>query len=100
MRHKILLLNPPAFGGKRFIRSGYCNSVAKGGYYWPPIDLLCQSGILNARFDITVIDAVAERLSARQVLDRIRRAGPFIGTLALSTVGVGFWTVGAWKGDL
>jgi len=69
MLKKILLLNPPVFNKKRFIRSGYCNSVSKGGYYWPPIDLLAQSGILKTNFDITIIDATAENFSSADTLN-------------------------------
>ena len=57
---KILLLNPPKFNGKKFIRSGYCNSISKGGYYWQPIDLAAQSGILKNNFEIEILDACAE----------------------------------------
>jgi len=71
MAKTILLLNPPVFDGKRFIRSGYCNSASKAGYYWPPIDLLAQSGILNCDFEVEILDASAQNLSESQTLNYI-----------------------------
>lgn len=71
--NKILLLNPPVVNNKRFIRSGYCNSVSKGGYYWAPIDLLVQSGILKNEYDITVIDATALNWNDNETLNYINR---------------------------
>ncbi|MFA6318242.1 MAG: radical SAM protein [Elusimicrobiota bacterium] len=86
MRKRILLLNPPSAGGRKAIRSGYCNSVSKGGYYWAPIDLLCQSGILAERFDVDVLDATAEGLGAREAFDRVGRMGRFDGAVGLTSL--------------
>ena len=70
---KILLLNPP--GDRLFQRDAYCSAVSKADYYWPPIDLLILSGILDAGFDVDVIDAIAEKKTPRQVARAIREAG-------------------------
>lgn len=56
----ILLLNPPS--KQKYLRDQYCTSIAKAEYYWHPIDLFIQSGILAQRHNIKVIDAVAENL--------------------------------------
>ncbi|HPN31673.1 MAG TPA: radical SAM protein [bacterium] len=76
MRKKNLLLNPPAFGGKRFIRSGYCNSVSKGGYYWAPIDLLAQSGILKNDFDIQTLDACVQNWTEEKTIEYLKNTYP------------------------
>jgi len=56
----ILLLNPP--GDKLYARDKYCTSISKGNYYWPQIDLLCLSGILDGKYNITVIDAIVQNI--------------------------------------
>jgi len=69
---KILLLNPP--GDKLYQRDLYCSAVSKAFYYWPSIDLLIQSGILGERYDVHVLDAIAERLTPEDCTSRIRQA--------------------------
>ncbi len=69
-RRKILLLNPP--GDKQYIRDYYCSTVSKAGYYWHPIDLLFQSGIIGSLHDVDIIDAIASRKSSKQVINDIK----------------------------
>lgn len=66
---KVLLLNPP--GDKLYQRDMYCSAVSKAHYYWPPIDLLIQSGILGKVYEVDVIDAIAEGLSPSACRRRI-----------------------------
>ena len=68
---KIVLLNPP--GDKAYIRSYYCGSTSKAGYLFQPIDLLMLSGRLAGEFEITVIDAIADRLDADEAIEEISR---------------------------
>lgn len=68
---KIVLLNPP--GDKAYIRSYYCGSTSKAGYLFQPIDLLMLSGRLAGEFEITVIDAIADRLGADEAIEEISR---------------------------
>lgn len=70
----ILLLNPP--GKKLYIRDYYCSKVSKAGYIYEPVDLLILSGILLARHNIHVLDAMAYNLSPRQCLDKINSIKP------------------------
>lgn len=86
MRKKILLLNPPIFNKKKFIRSGYCNSVSKAGYYWAPIDLLCQSGVLKDNYDVKVIDATGENWNEKKTLKTIYEHGKFDGMIFLTSL--------------
>jgi hypothetical protein len=71
---KVLLLNPP--GDKTYLRDSYCSKVSKAAYLTPPIDLLVISGYLHPKHQITVLDAMAQKLSTRQALDRIREISP------------------------
>src|SRR3989338_7677797 len=68
---KIVLLNPP--GNKLYVRSYYCGSTSKASYLFPPLDLLMLSGRLYGRFEITVIDAIADRLGQDQTIEKISR---------------------------
>lgn len=86
MRKKILLLNPPPFNKRKFIRSAYCNSVSKAGYYWAPIDLLCQSGILKDNYDVRVIDATGENWDEKKTFKKIYDYGKFDGLIFLTSL--------------
>ena len=71
---KVLLLNPP--GDKTYLRDSYCSKVSKAAYLTPPIDLLVISGYLHPRHQITALDAMAQKLSTGQALDKIRDISP------------------------
>lgn len=86
MSKKILLINPPPHNKIKFIRSGYCNSVSKAGYYWAPIDLLCQSGILKNNYDVRIIDAAGENWNERKVFEKINEHGKFDGMIFLTSL--------------
>lgn len=83
---KVLLLNPP--GDKKYLRDFLCSTVSKTGYYWHPIDLLVQSGFLSKKFDVRILDAIAEHMSFDRVLETIISIKPdivfsLIGVLSL-----------------
>ncbi|MFK7786624.1 MAG: hypothetical protein AB8B56_16000, partial [Crocinitomicaceae bacterium] len=64
---KIALFNPP--GDKIYIRDYYCSKVSKAYYYPQPVDLLIQSAYFpEEEYDITVIDAIAEKKSLDAVV--------------------------------
>lgn len=71
---KVLLLNPP--GNNYFIRDYYCSHLSKGRYYWPPLDLLCLSGILKDNFAVTVLDALVENIDYAETRSFIRKLTP------------------------
>ena len=75
-RKRILLLAPP--WDRPLHRDGYCATGSKGGYYWPPLDLLVQSGLFAAspEWEVHVLDAVAERLSPARALLRAKETAP------------------------
>jgi len=73
-RGRVLLLTPPS--QQLVLRDNYCGFSAKASYLWPPIDLLVQSGWLADDFEVCVLDAMAERRSTGQSLQRIGRIRP------------------------
>ncbi|MFC1853348.1 B12-binding domain-containing radical SAM protein [candidate division CSSED10-310 bacterium] len=73
-KKKIVLLNPPAWGAIVH-RDGYCSSSSKLRYTWHPLDLLLQSGYLQ-KHHLVVIDAVAEKLSQKKVIQTLRAFEP------------------------
>ncbi len=70
----ILLLNPP--GKKLYVRDYYCSKTSKANYIYHPIDLLLLSGILASRHNVDLIDAIVERLSPDNCLNRIANKRP------------------------
>ncbi len=80
---KVLLLNPPA--PRKILRDQYCSHTSKAGYYWTPVDLLYQSGIVAAEHEVVVIDAVVEGLSPESAMKRILTLRPD-AIIALSSV--------------
>jgi len=70
----ILLLNPP--GKKLYVRDYYCSKTSKANYIYHPIDLLLLSGILASRHHVDLIDAIVERLSPNDCLNRIANNKP------------------------
>jgi len=74
MKKKVLLLNPP--GKKVYVRDYYCSKVSKTNYILHPVDLTTQSGILAQKYDISVIDAIAEKMSFDECFKKIIEINP------------------------
>lgn len=72
----ILLLNPP--NKNLSLRDQYCSFSSKSKYYWPPIDLLIQSGILSTKHDVVAFDAIVEKSTDNQCLEYIKKINPDI----------------------
>lgn len=83
---KILLLNPP--GERLYLRDQHCSSESKASYYWPPVDLLMQSGILSQEHELAVLDATIEGLCAEEALRRIKDLQPDV---ILFVTGIASW---------
>ncbi len=72
---RVLLLNPPF--PKPVLRDYFCGTTSKGGYFWPPIDLIVQSGFLHeAGCGVSLVDAAARGLSEKAALHEIAQARP------------------------
>jgi len=74
MSKKILLLNPP--GKELYIRDYYCSKVSKSSYLFHPVDLLMLSGRLAEKYDLQVIDAIADGINAVACLEMIDDISP------------------------
>jgi anaerobic magnesium-protoporphyrin IX monomethyl ester cyclase len=72
---RALLLCPAS---KRvYIRDNYCSYSSKAGDLWEPVDLVYQSGYLTAAgWEVLVLDAQAERLTAAACVERVAAAKP------------------------
>lgn len=72
---KIVLFNPP--GDKIYIRDYYCSKVSKAYYYPQPVDLLMQSAYFDEeKYELTVIDAIAEKKSLDEVITQLSKIQP------------------------
>jgi len=68
---KVLLINPP--GINPYIRDCFCSHIAKASYIWHPLDLVILSGILSVNFDLKIIDAVASKENAFEIIKVIKK---------------------------
>lgn len=70
MTNKILFLNLP--GQRLYVRDYFCSKVSKADYINAPIDLVMISGKLNTgEFELSLIDAVVEKLYSEICLEKI-----------------------------
>ena len=83
---RVLLLNPP--GRRTYIRDYLCSKTTKSNYLFHPIDLVVLSGTLAERFDVAVLDCIAERLSPDAARARIDALAPEV---VVSLVGSVSW---------
>lgn len=74
MAKKVLLLNPP--GRAAYIRDYYCSKVSKSNYLFHPIDLLMLSGRLAEHYELSVIDAIADRMTVDDCIEAIDSVSP------------------------
>ncbi|MDO8446182.1 MAG: radical SAM protein [Deltaproteobacteria bacterium] len=74
MPDKILLLNPP--GKKLYVRDYYCSKISKSNYLFHPVDLLMLSGRLAERYEVRLIDAIADRIDDASCLTMIDAISP------------------------
>ncbi len=71
---RVLVLNPP--GDQRYLRDYYCSHTSKARYFWHPIDLLYQSGILGSQHEVVGLDANVLMLSHEEAGRRVREMNP------------------------
>jgi anaerobic magnesium-protoporphyrin IX monomethyl ester cyclase len=71
---RVLLLNPP--GERLYLRDYFCSKVSQADYVHPPIDLVFLSGWLSERFEVSLVDAIVERLTPERALDAVRSHAP------------------------
>ncbi|MFQ5737463.1 MAG: B12-binding domain-containing radical SAM protein [Acidobacteriota bacterium] len=73
-KRKIVLLNPP--GRRLYLRDYFCSKVSQADYINHPIDFLYLSGLLKDVGEVSLLDAIVQRLDARTCLDRVERLDP------------------------
>lgn len=83
---RVLLLNPP--GRRIYIRDYFCSKTTKSNYLFHPVDLVTLSGTVGSEHEVSVIDAVAERLDVDQARARVRALDPEV---VVSLVGSVSW---------
>ncbi|MDY6837297.1 MAG: radical SAM protein [Thermodesulfobacteriota bacterium] len=70
----ILLLNPPTFDNKAYIREGRCNQE-QGAWttLWPPVSLATAASMLEQKgHNVKVLDCAAREIHLRALLKKVR----------------------------
>ncbi len=72
---KILLLNPPTYDNKAFIREGRCtHEQGAWATQWPPITLATAAAMLEEKgHDVAILDCPAQIISVDDLLERTSR---------------------------
>jgi radical SAM superfamily enzyme YgiQ (UPF0313 family) len=81
LKPKLLLLNPP--GNHVYLRDYFCSKVSQADYLNHPIDFIYLSGLLRAHYELCLIDAIVDQLSAQKCLTMIQalQADAIIGLI-------------------
>ncbi len=88
---RLALINPPY--PQLVLRCGYCSSFSKSDYYWPPLDIIIQSGFLHqAGHEVRAFDFNVRGTGFEDALNEVVAFAPQgIFLLAGS---------GSWKSDM
>jgi len=80
---KILVVNPPAFNKKDFIREGRCmQTKSSWAALWMPLSLCYISAVLkNEGHEIRLVDCIAEKLDNKKLLDISRVFSPDLAVI-------------------
>jgi radical SAM superfamily enzyme YgiQ (UPF0313 family) len=82
---RVFILNPP-FNNKTFIRVARWDGISISKSIWYPIHLAYCTGLLEKnRHSVTLVDAISDRLSVDDVLEKIRQFSPDIAVINYST---------------
>lgn len=84
---KILLLNPPTYNNRAFIREGRCNQ--EQGVWttlWPPITLATTGAMLEENgHEVEILDCAAQGMPVEELLRIIRHRDYALVTLSMAT---------------
>lgn len=80
---KVLVLNPPFH--RRYSRESRSPCVTKGGTFYYPYSLAYATGVLENKFDVKLIDAVARDWSRKDTMEFAREFEPELVVLDTST---------------
>jgi len=73
-KEKLLLLNPP--GKHVYLRDYFCSKISQADYLNQPIDFVYLSGLLRRHYELHLIDAIVDRISAQKCLTMIQTLQP------------------------
>lgn len=84
---KVVLVNPPCDSNRKIIRNIDCSFESKGNYLYQPMDFIQLTGVFSSeKWDVSIIDAVADKLSEKDVLKSLRNIAPEIIITAVGDV--------------
>lgn len=85
---KVLILNPPAYKGIKFIREGRCEQrLSSFQYVMVPISLPSIAGLLREKgHELRIVDSMVEDYGIAEVKEEIRRFDPSLIIVDMSTV--------------
>lgn len=85
---KVIIINPPVVGDDKYIREGRCEQRASSfQYLMVPISLPSIAGLLREnKFDVKVLDCIAEDLGFTGALKVIKQYNPKLIVINYSTV--------------
>ncbi len=86
MSLRVLLINPP--GDQVYIRDYYCSKFSKSNYLFHPVDLLMISGRLAERFELHILDAMADRIGEAAAIAAIETLAPDVIIAMIGAVAV------------
>jgi anaerobic magnesium-protoporphyrin IX monomethyl ester cyclase len=87
----VVFINPPSKDNRKIMRNFDCATESKANYLYQPYDFLLMSSKVPQEKDFTFIDAVADRLSQNDVLNRVSNKAPRFIVLAVANTN--------WEGD-
>ena len=84
---KILLMNPPGFNGREFIREGRCNQEEGAwGTLWPPITLATTAAMLEEKGnEVKIFDCAAQKIRIADLMSKISERNFRLIILATAT---------------
>src|SRR3990170_2537556 len=84
---KVLILNPPAYEGIKFIREGRCEQrLSSFQYVMVPISLPSIAGLLRAnRNEVRIIDTTVEEYTINDLEQQIKEFDPGLIIFNVST---------------
>lgn len=88
MTLRVMILNPPAFQGRRFVREGRCEQrLSSFQYVMLPISLPSIAAVLRQDgHEVSIVDATAQGLDLDEVKERIAGFDPALIIFNFSTV--------------
>ena len=75
---KVLMINPPTPGNRKFTRNIGCAAESKAKYLYKPVDFMILSGVLRQKANLKWIDCVGDNLNEEEAFQEIESFKPDI----------------------